>query len=154
MSGARVRCHRCGQWLGVIDWSDPAAPLVSDRIVAGHAIVCIPPRRKPQCKIPGCDKDVRARGWCKKHWTRWSRHGDPTADAATSRRRQPATPRPQPMAAPVVAPPVPEPVVEVKPGVAPSLCPRCGHPYAADARLPVALLRAALAVHRCQREAA
>lgn len=30
------------------------------------------------CKIEGCGKEVAARGWCKMHWTRWSRHGDPT----------------------------------------------------------------------------
>jgi hypothetical protein len=29
------------------------------------------------CSIEGCDKPVNARGWCKKHYTRWSRNGDP-----------------------------------------------------------------------------
>ena len=151
MSGARVRCHRCGQWLGVIDWSDPAALLVSDRIVAGHAIVCIPPRRKPQCKIPGCDKDVRARGWCKKHWTRWHRHGNPLAVATN---KQKVTVEPLPQVPLTVVPPTPEPAVDVSAGVPPALCPRCGRPYAADRTLPESLLRAALAVHRCKRAAA
>lgn len=30
-----------------------------------------------QCKIPDCDGDVRARGWCTKHYRRWQRTGDP-----------------------------------------------------------------------------
>jgi hypothetical protein len=29
------------------------------------------------CSIQGCDKPPHARGWCKKHHTRWWRHGDP-----------------------------------------------------------------------------
>lgn len=29
------------------------------------------------CKIEGCEKHKFARGWCKAHWTRWRRHGDP-----------------------------------------------------------------------------
>lgn len=31
------------------------------------------------CSIEGCDRDVAARGWCRPHWKRWSRHGDPLA---------------------------------------------------------------------------
>lgn len=30
------------------------------------------------CKIEGCDKRVAGRGWCKIHWQRWSRTGDPS----------------------------------------------------------------------------
>jgi lambda repressor-like predicted transcriptional regulator len=30
------------------------------------------------CTIDGCDKLVRARGWCSKHYQRWQRHGDPS----------------------------------------------------------------------------
>lgn len=30
------------------------------------------------CKIDGCDKTVRGKGWCAKHYMRWHRHGDPT----------------------------------------------------------------------------
>lgn len=29
------------------------------------------------CSISDCDRPMRARGWCKHHWQRWSRHGDP-----------------------------------------------------------------------------
>lgn len=29
------------------------------------------------CTIEGCDKPVRARGWCAKHYTRWHKYGDP-----------------------------------------------------------------------------
>ncbi len=29
------------------------------------------------CEIDGCDKPHEARGWCKMHWQRWNRHGDP-----------------------------------------------------------------------------
>lgn len=31
------------------------------------------------CEIEGCEKVHFARGWCKAHWTRWRRHGDPCA---------------------------------------------------------------------------
>ena len=43
-----------------------------------------------RCSIPGCPSpvQVKARGWCEKHYTRWKRHGDPLI---TYRRRyQPA----------------------------------------------------------------
>lgn len=29
------------------------------------------------CTVDGCDRPSRARGWCKMHWHRWRRHGDP-----------------------------------------------------------------------------
>jgi hypothetical protein len=29
------------------------------------------------CKIEGCEKPVKARGWCEMHHGRWRRHGDP-----------------------------------------------------------------------------
>ena len=29
------------------------------------------------CKIEGCAKPSRGRGWCGTHWLRWRKHGDP-----------------------------------------------------------------------------
>lgn len=37
------------------------------------------------CSIEGCDKPIRARGWCIKHWKRWYRHGDPMTVMAQQR---------------------------------------------------------------------
>lgn len=31
------------------------------------------------CTIPGCSLPVHARGWCKPHYSRWHRRGDPEA---------------------------------------------------------------------------
>lgn len=33
------------------------------------------------CKIEGCGKPVDSRGWCRMHYSRWKRHGDPTKTA-------------------------------------------------------------------------
>lgn len=30
------------------------------------------------CSIDGCESTVCARGWCRKHYNRWHKHGDPT----------------------------------------------------------------------------
>lgn len=30
------------------------------------------------CSVEGCEKPVRARGWCGRHYVRWLKHGDPT----------------------------------------------------------------------------
>jgi hypothetical protein len=30
------------------------------------------------CSIESCEKNVRSRGWCAKHYQRWFKHGDPT----------------------------------------------------------------------------
>jgi len=29
------------------------------------------------CSIDGCELQVKAKGWCSKHWARWKRNGDP-----------------------------------------------------------------------------
>lgn len=31
------------------------------------------------CSVDGCERSVKARGWCGKHYQRWVRYGDPTA---------------------------------------------------------------------------
>lgn len=36
------------------------------------------------CKIDGCQKAARKRGWCETHYSRWKRHGDP--DVCTAAR--------------------------------------------------------------------
>lgn len=150
MSGARVRCHRCGVWIGVIDWSDPMAATVADRIVAAHAVECIPPRAKPTCKEPDCDRPRAARGWCKTHWNRWRRTGNPRGRKTN---KGEVRLEPLPTAPAKVVPP--EPAVTTKRGVKPAVCRECGRAYAADAGLPDALLRAALVEHkrRCGRAA-
>ena len=33
---------------------------------------------KQRCKIDGCENEIKSRGWCIKHYTRWFKHGDPT----------------------------------------------------------------------------
>lgn len=30
-----------------------------------------------KCKIKDCESGAYCRGWCKKHYTRWERYGDP-----------------------------------------------------------------------------
>lgn len=32
---------------------------------------------KPVCSIEGCNQPIRGRGWCTKHYQRWSKYGDP-----------------------------------------------------------------------------
>ena len=34
-------------------------------------------RTKKQCSVDGCENPAHARGWCKKHYLRWHKHGDP-----------------------------------------------------------------------------
>ncbi len=33
------------------------------------------------CSIDGCELPAKARGWCNKHWCRWSKYGDPLGSA-------------------------------------------------------------------------
>lgn len=35
--------------------------------------------RQLSCSVPECQEYARFRGWCRKHYNRWQRHGDPTA---------------------------------------------------------------------------
>ncbi len=32
---------------------------------------------KPECSINDCHTDSEVRGWCRTHYSRWQRHGDP-----------------------------------------------------------------------------
>ena len=32
---------------------------------------------EPSCSAPDCERRVKARGWCSKHYQRWKAHGDP-----------------------------------------------------------------------------
>lgn len=37
----------------------------------------VPATKSHTCSIDGCDGAVVGRGWCRKHYNRWFRHGDP-----------------------------------------------------------------------------
>jgi hypothetical protein len=40
------------------------------------------------CSIPSCPRRSDARGWCKTHYKRWQRRGDPMTAPATSHEKQ------------------------------------------------------------------
>ena len=44
------------------------------------------PKNNEPCTVVGCEKRGEARGWCKKHYTRWQRHGDPLFSYGAGRR--------------------------------------------------------------------
>lgn len=44
---------------------------------SGEAVVI---ERPMLCSVPGCDREVLARGWCTAHYNRWKAHGDVHAD--------------------------------------------------------------------------
>lgn len=31
-----------------------------------------------ECSVEGCDRTAKSRGWCRRCYSRWYRHGDPT----------------------------------------------------------------------------
>ncbi len=39
------------------------------------------------CAVPGCTREVRARGWCINHYERWRKHGDPLINKNPQRPR-------------------------------------------------------------------
>jgi len=44
---------------------------------------------KATCAIEDCDRDAKSRGWCKAHYHRWQRYGDPGQSAIQHRRLKP-----------------------------------------------------------------
>lgn len=40
----------------------------------------VPGHPEKPCAIDGCGTKANVRGWCRKHYTRWQRHGDPLAN--------------------------------------------------------------------------
>ncbi len=48
---------------------------------AAAAAVGGPPRR---CTLPGCDRAHKAHGYCRTHYRRWQRHGDPLVEMPVS----------------------------------------------------------------------
>lgn len=40
--------------------------------------------RERTCTITGCDRPLRARGWCATHYARWKRHGAVSPDVAVA----------------------------------------------------------------------
>jgi hypothetical protein len=49
------------------------------------------PGSTPLCSIPGCSNQHLSRGWCRKHYYTWYRHGDPLGKAPP---RPPRPPKP------------------------------------------------------------
>jgi len=45
------------------------------------------------CSVAGCTKPVNARGWCKGHYYRWSRYGDPLGAAPPEAFQRPSRPK-------------------------------------------------------------
>ncbi len=37
-----------------------------------------------RCVVPGCDRVHKAHGYCRTHYRRWQRHGDPLVDVPVS----------------------------------------------------------------------
>lgn len=49
---------------------EPSAVEIAAGVVAGRRC----------CTVPGCGRDHKAHGYCRTHYRRWQRHGDPLAD--------------------------------------------------------------------------
>lgn len=55
---------------------------------AGHQMRPRTPARTHACAVDDCDRTVRARDWCHRHWQRWRATGDPLGAEAAGRRRR------------------------------------------------------------------
>lgn len=45
---------------------------------------------KQDCRIAGCGRPIKARGWCEAHYKRWRLHGDPLVGGKVTHRGEPA----------------------------------------------------------------
>lgn len=46
-------------------------------------------RQAARCAVTGCNRPIKARGWCDTHYTRWRRTGDPRGDTPIGARSIP-----------------------------------------------------------------
>lgn len=49
---------------------------------SGRANMCKSCKESRVCEVDGCSRPPQGRGWCKMHWKRWSKHGDPLIEVS------------------------------------------------------------------------
>lgn len=71
-------------------WCCPQCRRAEDRaraaVAAGRPVPPYRPRPRTLCSIEGCDERIVGRGWCRWHYTRWRKFGDPLVER---KQRQP-----------------------------------------------------------------
>lgn len=74
VGGVRVTIHSVCAWCGVVLQQGDETQPTSHGCCRGCG-----KKLEPSlfCSIDGCLNDSSDRGWCRKHYTRWKRHGDP-----------------------------------------------------------------------------